>query len=76
MSGFSLPLSANGCQKLAFWMPKGVQKVTKNGLFAKVGEVDLDLQIPYYSQGRTPQKSTKNHAKMRLKTVMLSIAAF
>ena len=43
MTGFSVPLGANGCQKLAFGVPKGVQKVTKNGLFAKVGKVDLDL---------------------------------
>ena len=42
MTGFSLPLGANGCQKLAFGVPKGVQKVTKNELFAKVGKVDLD----------------------------------
>ena len=32
MTGFSLPLGANGCQKLAFWVPKGIQKVTKNAL--------------------------------------------
>ena len=42
MPGFSVPLGANECQKLAFWVPKGVQKVTKNGLFTKVGKVDLD----------------------------------
>ena len=42
LTGFNAPLGANGCQKLAFWVPKGVQKVTKNGLFAKVGKVDLD----------------------------------
>ena len=37
-----VPLGANGCQKRAFWVPKGVQKVTKILLFAKLGKVDLE----------------------------------
>ena len=41
MTGFCPPLGANGCQKLTFWVPKELQKVTKNGLFAKVGDVDF-----------------------------------
>ena len=42
LSGFGLPLGAKGRPKRAFWVPKGVQKVTKIVLFAKPGKVDLE----------------------------------
>ena len=42
LSSFGLPLGANGRPKRAFWVPKGVQKVTKIVLFAKPGKVDLE----------------------------------
>ena len=68
MTGFSPPLGANGCQKLAFWVPKGDQKVTKNGLFAKVGKVDLDKNTILFlgsDPSKKHQKTCKNAFKNR-----------
>ena len=44
--------------------------------FSENAKVENSMALPYYSKGRTPQKSTKNRSKMCLKTVVLSIAAF
>ena len=60
-----VPFGGGQNSKISLW---------KNGLFAKLGKVDFDWKIPYYSNGRTPQKSANKCSKMYLKTMMRSIA--